>query len=307
MKNNVKIKILILCIAVLLTSTCLTGCFENNNQSEKQQIEGPLMKWVRETGLRIGAGVSSCTIMIDDLFVMYYTGEGIQIAKSSDGLTFENAGIAVQNGEPGSMQEMVSNSAVFELSNGSYRMIYEGRDSNQDRRLFSAFSSDGFNWIKEEGIRFQDDGDGKPGELFTSVPDIIRLDNSDLRMYYTRGISSATALSTDEGVTWEKEGNLDFDRIVIDPDIIRFDDGSYKLFFTSFDEEFGVGPQYVMSASSSNGLSFTIDDGKRLEPDSQNTLLLDPDIIQLADESYRMYYSEMQEDDNIKIHSALSS
>ena len=290
----------------ILLTTGICGCINNNDQSNTQQEEGILMEWIRESGVRIDNGVSSATNIIDDMYVMYYTADGIQIAKSFDGLTFEKAGVAVQNGEPGSMQEMISNSAVFELSNGSYRMIYEGRDSNQDRRFFSAFSMDGFNWIKEEGIRFQDYGDGKPGELFTSVPDIIRLDNDDLRMYYTRGISSATALSTDEGITWIKEGNLDFDRIVIDPDIIRLDDGSYKLFFTSFDEEFGVGPQYVMSASSSDGLSFTIDEGKRLEPVSENKLLLDPDIIRLSDGSYRMYYSEMQNDGSIIILSAIS-
>ncbi|MBN2065648.1 MAG: exo-alpha-sialidase, partial [Candidatus Thermoplasmatota archaeon] len=224
-----------------------------------------------------------------------------------DGLTFEKVGIAIHNGEPGSMEEMVSNSAIIELNNGSYRMIYEGRDDNYDRRLFSAFSDDGYTWSKEEGIRFQDYGDGKPDELFTSVPETIRLDNGDLRMYYTRGVSSATAISHDEGLTWEKEGNLDLGRIVIDPDILRLDDGSYKLFFTTFDEEFGVGAQYVMSASSYDGITLTIDSGKRLEPISINNLLLDPDIIRLSDGPYRMYFSEMQDDGSIRILSAISS
>jgi len=303
MKKVIFIFVIFICI--LSNSFC--GCIDDQNNTNNQQIAGPLMSWTKESGVRIDDGVSSATLLIDDMYVMYYTGEGIQIAKSSDGLMFEKVGIAIHNGEPGSMEEMVSNSAIIELNNGSYRMIYEGRDGNYDRRLFSAFSDDGYTWSKEEGIRFQDYGDGKPDELFTSVPETIRLDNGDLRMYYTRGVSSAIAISHDEGITWEKEGNLDLDRIVIDPDILRLDDGSYKLFFTTFDDEFGVGAQYVMSASSTDGITFTIDSGKRLESVFVNNLLLDPDIIRLPDGSYRMYFSEMQDDGSIRILSALNS
>lgn len=298
---------LIFGITLMLLAVGFCGCIEDKDKESEEQETGELLVWTKESGIRVSDGVSSATIVIDDMYVMYYTAEGIQIAKSFDGLTFEIASIAIENGEPGSTQEMVSNSAIIELNNGSYRMIYEGQDSNHNRRLFSAFSEDGFNWTKEEGVRFQDYGDGKPGELFTSVPDIIRLDNGSLRMYYTRGISSATAISQDEGITWTKEGNLDLGRIVIDPDIVTLDDGSYKLFFTSFDSEFGVGEQYVMSASSSDGVTFTVDSGKRLEPSSEINLLLDPDIIQLPDGSYRMYYSEMQNDGSIQIKSATSS
>lgn len=291
-------------VFILLVS--FSGCLNNEENTNNQQIAGQLMSWTKESGTRIEDGVSSATLLIDDMYVMYYTADGIQIAKSSDGLTFEKAGIAIHNGEPGSIEEMVSNCAIIELKNGSYRMIYEGRDNKQDRRFFSALSEDGYNWSKEEGVKFQDYGDGKPGEIFTSVPEIIGLDNGDLRMYYTRGVSSATALSHDEGITWEKEGNLDFDRIVIDPDVLRIDDG-YKLFFTTFDEEFGVGTQYVMSASSNDGITFTIDSGKRLEPVTINNLLLDPDSIRLPDGSYRMYFSEMQDDGSIRILSAINS
>ena len=307
-------------IIFLLIIIGLSGCVDNEDDPNNQQERGILMEWIRESGVRIDDGVSSATIVIDYEYVMYYTGESIQIAKSFDGLTYEKVGVVVKNEDLGSMQEMVTNPAIIELNNGSFRMIYEGsrweqaidkstqeyKPGQTDRRLFSAFSTDGFTWTKEEGVRFQDYGDGKPNELFTSVPDIIRLDSGDLRMYYTRGITSATALSQDEGLSWTKEGNMDLGRIVIDPDIIRFDDGNYKLFFASFDSQFGVGDQYIMSASSSDGLTFTVDSGKRLEPISENNNLLDPDIILLPDGSYRMYYSEMQNNGPVQIKSAIS-
>jgi len=295
-------------VMLTLLVTIFCGCIETGKQSLET---GKLLTWVKESGIRIKDGVSPATIIINGLYVMYYSAKGgIWAAKSTDGLVFEKIGIVVENGEPGSMQEMVSDPTIIELKNGSYRMIYEGSQKlgdREDRRLFSAFSKDGFNWTKEEGVRFQDYGDGKPGEIFTSVPDIIRLDNGSLRMYYTRGTTSATALSHDEGITWVKEKNLDLGRIVVDPDIVKLEDGSYKLFFTTFDYQFGMGEQYVMSATSYDGVSFTLDSGKRLEPSPGRILVVDPDIVKLPDGSHRMYYGEMQDDGSFNIYSAISN
>jgi hypothetical protein len=114
-------------------------------------------------------------------------------------------------------------------------------------------------------------------------------------------------LSQDEGITWTKEGNLDLGRIVVGPEIIRLDDGSYKLFFTMFDAHFGVGKQYGMSASSQDGVSFVVDKGKCLEPYFEKNSILNPDVVRLSDGRYRMYFSEMQQDAAIEILSAVSN
>jgi outer membrane lipoprotein-sorting protein len=265
-----------------------------------------LTVWTKEPGVRIADGVSPATISKGNEYFMYYPGPGgILAARSSDGLAFEPAGTAIQEDGPGTRQQMVSNPAVVQLKDGTYRMIYEGQDASRDRRLFSAVSKDGMTWTKEPGIRFADRGDG-PG-LFTSVPEIIRLENGDLRMYYTRGLTSATALSADEGLTWTKERNLDLGRIVLDPDVVVPDDGTYILFFTTFDREFGVGPQYMMSARSRDGLNFSLDSGRRLEPSSQNGLVVDPDVVPLGNGKYRMYYGETSgEEMRFRILSAVS-
>lgn len=241
--------------------------------------------------------------------MMYYTSMGgIEAAKSTDGVSFERIGAMVPPGEPGSEQQMVSNPAVIKLSGGGYRMIYEGQDPDRDRRLFSAVSDDGLVWNKEDGVRFADEGDGKPGELFTSVPDIVRLNAGGLRMYYTRGVTSATAISTDEGVTWTKEGDLDLGRIVLDPDVVTTGNGTFVMFFTSFDSSFGVGPQYMMSARSQDGIHFTLDEGKRLEPSTHMGMVVDPDVVALEDGRFRMYYGETEggKDMRFQILSAVS-
>ena len=265
---------------------------------------GKLIKWSKEEGIRT-SGVSPSAIIKDDEYWMYYTWDGIELATSTDGLNFANRQNVVKNGPIGSEQEMVTNPTVFRLSDGRYRMIYEGskwaedemgKRYQTDRKLYSAVSIDAKMWEKEWGVRFWDYGDGKPGEIFTSVPDVIKLPDGRLRMYYTRGATSATALSSDEGLTWTKETNLElFRKVAIDLDIVLLDDGTYKLFFTTFADEFGFGEQWVMSASSTDGVNFVIDEGKLIEPNTSGGLVTDPDVIKI-DNGYRMYYGEFKKD-----------
>ncbi|MFH1234719.1 MAG: hypothetical protein V1493_03845 [Candidatus Diapherotrites archaeon] len=274
---------------------------------EKEQPSSRLLSWEKEKA--IIEGVSSCTLFRDGEYWMYYTGKGIELAKSGDGLNFTYVGKMVDVKDLEGKADMVSNPSIFLAKDGNYRMVFEGSAmayNKNDRRLYSAVSPDGLKWKVEEGARFQDEGDGKPGELFTSVPDIIRLGDGRLRMYYTRGVSSAIAVSEDEGLTWTKEKNLDFGRIAIDPDIVALEDGTYKLFFTSFDHIFGEGEQYMMSASSLDGIEFTLDEGKRLRPGKENGLVVDPDVVSLPDGKYRMYYGETGDGMNFNILSAAS-
>jgi hypothetical protein len=253
-----------------------------------------LLTWTKDSGVRIASGISSCTIVKGGEYWMYYTARGIELATSTDGLSFTGKGTVVFSGAQGSDQEMVTNPTVFQLEDGGYRMLYEGStrvdNSQTNRKLYSAVSEDGLAWTKESGVRFYDEGD-KPGEIFTSVPDVMRLLDGRLRMYYTRGMTSATAVSSDEGVTWTKERNLGLGEIAVDPDIVRLDDGTYKLFYTAFESEWAVGSQVMMSASSANGLDFVVDSGRRLEPTTPNGLITDPDVVKVAG-GYRMYYGE---------------
>ena len=275
--------------------------FDNILGDNEAAPQSKLLFWEKEQGIRV-PGISSSTIFKDNQYFMYYTWDGIELATSSDGLNFANRQSVVKNGAIGSEQEMVTNPAVFKLLDGRYRMIYEGskwaKDEKggqyqTDRKLYSAISSNGKNWEKEEGMRFWDYGDGKSNEIFTSVPDVIRLADNRLRMYYTRGATSATALSGDEGLTWAKETDLKLRKVAIDMDIIRLDDGTYKLFFTTFADEFGFGEQWMMSASSTDGVNFVIDEGKIIEPSTSEGLVTDPDVIKI-DNGYRMYYGEFK-------------
>jgi len=288
------------------TSTIAETTIQTTTIPEK--ISSKLLSWTKEEGTRVD-GVSSCTIIKNNEYWMYYTGKDIELAISSDGLNFIEKGTVI-NVKDVEGVDMVTNPSVFLTKDGKYRMLFEGsrwvEGGQKDRKLYSAISTDGLKWTVEEGVRFQDEGDGKPGEIFTSVPDIIRMDGQ-LRMYYTRGASSAIAISDDDGITWTKEKNLDLKRIAVDPDIVILDDGTYKLFFTTFDSEWGEGEQYVMGASSTDGINFVVDEGKRISPSSGNNMVVDPDVIKLPDGRYRMYYGETTNGMTFKINSAIST
>jgi hypothetical protein len=271
-----------------------------------EKVSSKLLSWTKEEGTRVD-GVSSCTMIKGNEYWMYYTEKGIELAISSDGLNFIKKGTVIDMKDVEGV-DMVTNPSVFMTKDEKYRMIFEGSkmtENKNDRKLYSAISTDSLAWTVE-GVRFQDEGDGKPGEIFTSVPDIIRLDDERLRMYYTRGATSAIAISDDDGMTWTKEKNLDLKRIAVDPDIVRLDDGTYKLFFTTFDSEWGKGEQYAMSASSTDGINFVIDEGKRVIPSSGYDMIVDPDVIKLPDGRYRMYYGESNKGISFRINSAVS-
>jgi hypothetical protein len=284
----------------------------NETGTEEEEAPVPqlptdkLLTW-REEGKVLDDGISTNTLLIDGSYWMYYTGMGgINLAESDDGRHFTKKG-AVLEGEGGP----VSNQAIIVLPDGAYRMIYEVRTGDQrrgeaeTRKLYSAVSTDGIYWRKEPGVRFYDYGEGN--SIFTSVPDVLWFNNT-LRMYYTAGLTSRIAVSTDNGLTWRKEANIEVENVsvLLDPDILRLEDGTYKLFFTSFPSgDFAVGDQVVMSASSLDGLNFVPDEGVRLEPSGSDGLLVDPDVVAIPG-GYRMYYAKLVQDSS-DIYSAASS
>ncbi|MFA6530541.1 MAG: hypothetical protein WCT31_02335 [Candidatus Micrarchaeia archaeon] len=249
-----------------------------------------LLNWT-EIGKVLDEGVSTSTYLWGDgKLRMYYTGMGIALAESTNGISFSKKGAVLDS--KGTEFNMFSNQVIIKLKDGKYRMIYEGQtgdkwQGNQERKFYSAISNDGILWERESGIRYSDYSEGRYS--FASVPDIIEM-NRTLVMYYTSGLKSGIAISNDEGLAWTKKSVIDlpFD-VVLDPDIVQLSDGTYKLFFTSFPSgEFGMGNQVILSASSLDGFNFVLDSGNRMICDC---MLVDPDVIEYKGD-YLMYYAK---------------
>ena len=259
--------------------------------------------WIKEDGIRVENSISSCTILMSDgTYRMYYSGMGnILSVVSTDGLNWAK--------EPGARISRGANSAIFKLSDDSYRMIYneqEGIPPNANLWFVSAISSDGINWTKESGIRLKVEGAPDFGAI--SVPDIIKLPDGRYRMYYVGDMfnygpkdkqnSIRCAISSDDGWTWEREIISGIPTQSMDPDVIILPNGNYLMFFTASPPGKWPGNLHVYSAISIDGLIWTKEEGVRLAPGGayDKELCLDPDVVELPDGSYRMYYSGQNEE-----------
>ncbi len=229
--------------------------------------------WVKENGVRVSDGTPMCTIMLpDNTYRMYYTAAsspnelGTFSAISADGLTWTKEGVRIENG---------FNSVVMQLDNGSYRMIFnEGGTPGGTEFVFwfvSATSTDGLTWVREPGIRLEDKG---------SVPDIIKLPDGRYRIYYCSLPAIQCAISSDNGLTWEKETTSGMPEGV-DPDVIMLPDETYRMFYV---DPISGG---IYSAVSHDGLTWTKEEGVRLTGH-----FADPDVVELPNGTYRMYYCD---------------
>lgn len=259
----------------------------------------------RERGARINNGVSSQTIrMSNGHYRMYYTGADIMAAGSSDGKVFKNNRTVLTLNQVKAefpTLKQISNSAIVKLSNGRWRMLFEGKtQGNPDtRRLYSAQSADGIdNWHIEPGVRLADHED----ITFTSVPEIIRLSDGRLRIYYATGLRTKSSVSSDEGLTWTKEGfiiiNKHFNTLV-DADITKIGKGTYVLLFADMpdvpekkDDPYQTRSRFqrIYRAYSTDGRNFTYN---RIVVFARTANVMDPDMVRIGPGRYRVYYSRM--------------
>jgi len=254
--------------------------------------------WILENGTRISTGVSPALYRLaDGRLRMYITGMGgISSYISSDGLNFSSEKTDV-------LPEGI-NGEVFRLSDGRYRIIYnavEGWHGPPEERRFyfiSAVSVDGLNFVPEEGVRFR--SQGAPDYDAISVPDIVNLSDGRLRMYYTgdmfapafgrNGNNVRSAVSFDEGLTWQREEGARLAFTSMDPEIVVTPEGKYRMYYTANPGDDVEAGQRIYSAFSDDGLDFTYET-EVLSSGNPGIRYMDPVITEIP-EGYRMYYSE---------------
>jgi hypothetical protein len=221
-------------------------------------------------------------------------------ATSLDGLNWTaEAGLRVSGG---------IHPAIITLPTGGFRMIYGLSDQFPFReRLGSAISTDGLTFVIETGTRLsplpEDNG-------VVGAPNVIRLPNGQLRMYYINGLAGGgilSATSADEGLTWSREPGTRAGNGVLfpnsppsisasDPAVVLLPDGRFKMFFLHRDGgSTATGQNYgIYSGTSTDGLSFTLDSGVRIVgnkvPEDVNGLA-EPFPVLLSDGRIRLYFS----------------
>lgn len=166
---------------------------------------------------------------------------------------------------------------VVDLGNGQYRMYFAVEPEVPGNRLevFSAVSTDGVNWTREDGVR----------KTFATFPDVIKLPDGTFRMYFQNAGVIKSAVSSG-GLNWKDEPGIrvdkdeegfDLENVAAQSTTI-LDDGTYIMVYRGTIREPYQTSEKIPNrdthiyfwAKSSDGLTF---EKKGLAIDSRNDTL----------------------------------
>ena len=283
-------------------ATTVGGCLPGTDPASPSPTAPPAVvapgSWQVESGVRVPQSSAPATLRLSDgTYRMYLPG--LSMRTSPDGLSW-SAPVKIPLSEPG---EMLRNPAAIRLASDSYLMIYEGvkdeRGPSRSTRFYRAVSKDGVGWTKTPGtgangaVLEPAAGDG----AFLSAPDILRAHDGTLVLYFntSNGERVETATSDDEGRSWTREGPVTIagfarNRKATDADVIALPGGGYRMFFGA--GEVGAPNPRILSATSTDGQNFALDDGERLAGEAGALHRVDPDVVEIAPGQDRMYFAE---------------
>jgi len=184
---------------------------------------------------------------------------------------------------------------IVDLGNGRYRMYYsiEPEVPGNKLEVFSAVSSDGMDWKKEEGVRRD----------FSVFPDVVKLPDGRYRMYFQNQGVIKSAISSD-GLSWTEEARVRVDGTdnalnlenVAAPTTMKVGDEYVMVYRGTIDQRYSTEVpnnkiQLFLWATSKDGMSF---EKKGIALDSRNSIfqgLLDgPELVRWDDGSIRLYF-----------------
>jgi len=216
------------------------------------------------TAIVPSAGVPGLNIANDNRVILgwgYYTGGGRRAGFTTDtGRTFIPFS--------GVQQPMHVDGGFIYLPDGRTRFVAEEPLPNRPPQphkshIISWISSDGINWTRETGERYQP---GSSDDSIASVPSTLQVSDSVWRMYYvgdwyrTNGIR--TALSADWGWTWTAESNGNILR--------RGDVDPHPMYLTN-----GQVRMYHRRSSAPAGIAFTDGNGVVFDTTTTRTVVAD--------------------------------
>jgi len=153
--------------------------------------------------------------------------------------------------------------------------------------LVSWISSDGINWSREAGVRYQP---GAEDDSIASVPAVLQVADSVWRIYYVgdfyRTNGTRTAISTDWGWTWRPESKKNILRDHdVDPHPVYLTNGRIRIYHRHMKAPGGI------AYTEGDGLAFDTTRTTVLLPDGVGFpgLLLDPAVIKYPNSEIACY------------------
>ena len=198
-----------------------------------------------------GSGVSyidSPTVIKDgNTYKMWYTSTfdlryRIFYATSTDGITWDKHGIALDYGYKGDGDSWHTYSSSVIKDGNTYKMWYSGYDGRNTRILY-ATSDDGITWNKH-GVVVPLGDSGSTDDEYINYPSVIK-DGNIYKMWYTGNYNIHGrihyATSTD-GITWDKHGVVvplgvsgSSDSYHTHAPAVIKDNDIYKMWYSGFD------------------------------------------------------------------------
>ena len=199
------------------------------------------------------------------------------------------------------------------LGRGGFRMYYTGLGPGRAVKdsagyILSAFSSDGMAWQKEPGVRV--DVHEPDAMLRVLCPDVIPLPDGRWRMYYEARThdrpSSILSAVSEDGLDWHREGGIRMSnpqwsygtpRCLYLESVAGESKLRYRLYFHHYSHPFRAGldaQNHIISAVSNDGINFKIEPGVRIAQENaerDSHAVYAPEVIRVANGTYRMYYS----------------
>jgi len=144
--------------------------------------------------------------------------------------------------------------------------------------IYRASSEDALEW-QVEGVKIKD---------HASVPAIIQLDDDSYILYYVDGSYDTLDCQVSETGETFTDGNCTIygftEERAWDPYVVKLSDGYWRLYFVSPPD--GPGSTKIMSALSTDGISWLQEDGVRFQID--DLAIIDPAVKKMGD-IWRMY------------------
>lgn len=269
-------------------------------------------RWVPQPGIVRTDTTSTSSIRIGDRVRTYIMERNaIVFAESDDGgrlLRITTTNVR-GTGQAGDAESFIANPAVIQRDDGKFVMVYdtspETRPPFVPRRLFVRISDNGITFGSSAALPVTDLDRNPRGQIFQSVPDLVKLGDGSLHLYYAAGGTAVASMrSSDGGQAWVPDSGYRLGEArssgparaaYVDPDAIVLPDGSVLMYvaYSEFEAQCGgLGCQVIRVAISKDGLSFTLEPGVLLTPPTGSAGLVDPDVFQAADGRWRMLYGE---------------
>ncbi|MGC9049237.1 MAG: hypothetical protein ACP5IX_03425 [Patescibacteria group bacterium] len=285
-----------------ITPSTISPKTETKKETATEEQREFKFSWQEDKGVRASDGSVPFALKLNDGKIrLYYCGPaGIISAISSDGLNFQKeSGVRIAPlGRPGDPESMVCDATVVNLPDGQIRMYYKGATGmggpgQSVHRIYSAISSDGLNF-KKEGLRIDSQKTGDNG--WASVPEAVKLPDGRVRIYYVSADPEAkggimSAISSD-GLNFQKETGVRLKGNFVDPAVIILADGTFWLtaVYNCVPEKENCSQKNgFYGFFSKDGLNFT--GGQLIYP--AFGVDLDPSIIKISENTYRIYYGEL--------------